>query len=137
MKQGHVKAHPRGQWQRSSEARAWGASLTPSTASVSHSSPCSASLLGHNLHCKPPGSSRPGPCRKLSPYHRAWIPPGFLNQEKALKRVRKSLTSSGCFSIWGSRGPQTRGKNLFKYRKKQQGGRRSCFTFSRAAEGAE
>lgn len=37
----------------------------------------------------------PAPHRKPLPYLRARIPHAFLNQEKALKRVGKSLTSPG------------------------------------------
>ena len=42
-------------------------------------------------------AARPAPHRKPLAYRRARIPHAFLNQEKALKRVRKSLTSPGLF----------------------------------------
>lgn len=60
--------------------------LSPSIGPVPCSSPTRPpASLGHNLHCKPPGSRRTDPHRKPLPYHKAWILRGFLNQEKALK----------------------------------------------------
>lgn len=72
---------------------------------MSCGSPHPAGCLGQNLTRSLLAAS-PAPHRKPLAYHRASIPHAFLNQEKALKRVRKSLTSPGlfcwgCFSIRG------------------------------------
>lgn len=81
------------------------------------------------------------PCRKLGPYHRAWILLGFLNQERALRRVQKSITSPGpsCYRCFCNQGKPwgwvSAGKDCVST-EREPACCCSWVTFRRAAEGA-
>lgn len=105
---------------------------------MSCGSPRPAGCPGGSLNRQPPGGP-PGSPQEAAAYRSARIPHAFLNQEKALKRARKSFMSPGlfchgCVSIRRSHGPRcARGRNLFKYREKQQGCFCSRFTSRKVA----